>query len=326
MSHQRLRTEFADVNALGNQTGFELDFLKLSRGANKVPTTIHQGTKLVAIDLKLDCAYHQRGVTSVGTLAVGIPRCGIRSWCGRHYSLNSILPFNLSTGIDAVSEASFEAYVLVFYQDFLREIAAENRLELPGILEMPRSTEVLGDSEANRQLRRHLQLLMNVDFYQLDDNTEFELALLLLDAAKSPGGPDSDDRVTRTRAVNIALDVIDARLDEPLSVRELCIATGVPARSLSRGFQERFGLGPKAYMNQLRLSRVRNSLIRDPFAAKISDLANQHGFWHLGQFAQDYRKLFGELPSKTAQSASSYATNHSVSTRSDILPLVISGD
>lgn len=29
MSQQRLQTEFADINVLGNQAGFELDFLQL---------------------------------------------------------------------------------------------------------------------------------------------------------------------------------------------------------------------------------------------------------------------------------------------------------
>jgi AraC family ethanolamine operon transcriptional activator len=31
---------------------------------------------------------------------------------------------------------------------------------------------------------------------------------------------------------------------------------------------------------------------------RISDVANDWGFWHMGQFAADYKKLFGELPSE----------------------------
>jgi hypothetical protein len=31
----------------------------------------------------------------------------------------------------------------------------------------------------------------------------------------------------------------------------------------------------------------------------LADIANKWGFWHLGQFAEDYRLLFGELPSET---------------------------
>jgi AraC family ethanolamine operon transcriptional activator len=31
----------------------------------------------------------------------------------------------------------------------------------------------------------------------------------------------------------------------------------------------------------------------------IQDIASHWGFWHLSQFAQDYKHLFGELPSAT---------------------------
>jgi AraC-like DNA-binding protein len=31
----------------------------------------------------------------------------------------------------------------------------------------------------------------------------------------------------------------------------------------------------------------------------VQDVAAHWGFWHLGQFAQDYKRLFGELPSTT---------------------------
>ena len=179
--------------------------------------------------------------------------------------------------------------------------------------ERPTSADVLGDNKADQRLRKRLQQLITIDSYHLDENTEFELALLLLDAAHEKRCVGNlDNCATRARAVDTALDLIEARLDEPLNVRELCIATGIPARTLLRGFQERFGVGPKAYISQLRLSRVRKGLIMDASATKVSDLANQYGFWHMGHFARDYRRLFGELPSKTAQSASSYATNKSV--------------
>lgn len=32
-----------------------------------------------------------------------------------------------------------------------------------------------------------------------------------------------------------------------------------------------------------------------------ADVANNWGFWHMGRFAADYRKFFGELPSETLQ-------------------------
>lgn len=54
------------------------------------------------------------------------------------------------------------------------------------------------------------------------------------------------------------------------------------------------------YMKAHRLNSVHKDLGRDdPSLRKISDVANKWGFWHLGQFARDYRNWFGELPSDT---------------------------
>jgi hypothetical protein len=33
------------------------------------------------------------------------------------------------------------------------------------------------------------------------------------------------------------------------------------------------------------------------------DVANRWGFWHMGQFAADYKRQFGELPSATLKRA-----------------------
>lgn len=64
-------------------------------------------------------------------------------------------------------------------------------------------------------------------------------------------------------------------------------------------FRELFGVSPKRYLQAVRLNGVRRDLLAATPEAKIADVANRWGFWHLGQFAADYRRQFDELPSET---------------------------
>jgi AraC family ethanolamine operon transcriptional activator len=60
-----------------------------------------------------------------------------------------------------------------------------------------------------------------------------------------------------------------------------------------------YGVTPKAYINALRLNAVRKLLKLSTGNERVVDAANAWGFWHMGKFAADYRKLFGENPSQT---------------------------
>jgi AraC-like DNA-binding protein len=83
-------------------------------------------------------------------------------------------------------------------------------------------------------------------------------------------------------------------------VGDLCRETGASERTLEYAFREHFGVTPKAYLQAVRLHQVRGELrAANPAFARVSDVANRWGFWHMGQFAADYRKMFGELPSQT---------------------------
>jgi len=119
----------------------------------------------------------------------------------------------------------------------------------------------------------------------------------------SPADIDSTTRKTtagRRVAVRIAREYIHARLSEPLPLSELCRHAGLKVRTLEIGFREVTGLTPVAYIRSLRLNAVRRAL-HDASARQrsISELALDNGFWHLSQFAMDYRKLFGETPINT---------------------------
>ena len=84
----------------------------------------------------------------------------------------------------------------------------------------------------------------------------------------------------------------------------LCKLSGMSERSLQYAFRDKFGLSPKAYLQSHRLNRVRKMLrTADPASVMIADLANEWGFWHMGQFAKDYRQVYGELPSETLRGA-----------------------
>jgi AraC family transcriptional regulator, ethanolamine operon transcriptional activator len=65
-------------------------------------------------------------------------------------------------------------------------------------------------------------------------------------------------------------------------------------------FAEYYGVTPKTYLKNYRLNLVRKKILKvKSFGIPISDIANDFDFWHMGQFAADYKQLFGELPSTT---------------------------
>jgi len=104
----------------------------------------------------------------------------------------------------------------------------------------------------------------------------------------------------RCLLVRRAEEFMRSRLSEPVGAIDLCRELGTSDRTLRLAFRERYGLGPMAYSRCLRLNAVRSRLRTNSLVA-IADAAREFGFHHLGNFAADYRRLFGERPSETTR-------------------------
>lgn len=92
------------------------------------------------------------------------------------------------------------------------------------------------------------------------------------------------------------------RLPEPTTMLALCRAVGASPRKLAYCFQDVLGMSPARYLRLMRLNGAHSDLVRNTGeggAHTVQDTASRWGFWHMGAFAAEYRRMFGRLPSQT---------------------------
>jgi AraC family ethanolamine operon transcriptional activator len=87
---------------------------------------------------------------------------------------------------------------------------------------------------------------------------------------------------------------------EPLIIADLCSALGISRRVLELSFKKYIGLSPKQFSNYQRMRDCHAELLLGSRQQNsVSQVAMNWGFWHMGQFGSDYKKLFGQTPSAT---------------------------
>lgn len=101
-------------------------------------------------------------------------------------------------------------------------------------------------------------------------------------------------------ALRGAEEYLAAHLSDPVSLADVAEATGMSVRSLARAFQKHRGKGPIAFLRERRFEAAQRALAAaSPDGGSVTQIAMHYGFAHLGRFAQQYHRRFGELPSQT---------------------------
>lgn len=111
-------------------------------------------------------------------------------------------------------------------------------------------------------------------------------------AVDIPGAPKNIQR---------AYDYIMAHYGEDISIDDIVRVSGISARSLFAGFKRYKGISPMMALKTRRLQAVHEDLKLLDSHETITQIAYKWGFSHMGNFAKDYKKMFGELPSETVQ-------------------------
>jgi len=256
-----------------------------------------------------------------GTYQQGEPPQGLRTlcilsnpsshliWRRKTIPANAVMVFPQGADIDAVSiGGGVEVLTLSIPDEHLAGLS-----KLLGFLDLEQlfnGEDVItvipkAITELRRSLHRFWRKLQKnpakLETPSIRYELEFELPRKFLSALSC-----SREKIPKPnfRMRDLALSRIEDYLEEfpndPHTVRDLCRVANVSERTLQYAFRERFGIPPKSFLLAQRLNGVRRELKNaDNMSTTITDLATQWGFWHMGQFASDYRQFFGELPSAT---------------------------
>jgi len=223
----------------------------------------------------------------------------------REFGPEDILQVDPGCGLDAVIEAGFSGYTFSVSEERLQEVATLHGVEDISILSRGMGA-VRPVPEAYRtKLRNSLEQMISLarshpQALSVREYLDLELPAFLVQGwcYDQLLQQEKYSLSSRSRVLRRAVELVRAEGGESVTVEQLCRETGSSYSTLERAFRERFSVSPKRYLTQPRLSAVRRDLLRGEDRT-VTEIAHTCGFAHMGKFAADYRRQFGELPSRT---------------------------
>jgi len=307
-----LHHQFDDFDELATTIkAWDLDFRQLDRGQSKANLSQIIGANVAFSHAHFNRHYHQQGSTPPGMRTFGISEDHVTgiNWFGHAVTPSSLLCFPTSKILEAVSKPNFEVYTISFSEQLLAKVA--NLYGLPELDDILINEEKLANGDPKvihniRILLRKVRYLMqqgskqvnNIELQQLLEN---ELPARILNALSDSLSVTYAKPTQRKKrqAIKKTCAYINEHPTDPVLVNDLCQYADVSVRTLENAFKEYYGVTPKHYLRATRLNGAYKEIrdVNSPLTT-ISDIANKWGFWHMGQFAKDYRLMYGTLPSQ----------------------------
>jgi AraC-like DNA-binding protein len=287
---------------------WDTDFRQICRseGGHRLLQVMIDG--LLMSRARFGCQVDQRGTTprDFRTFALPEENCPPLHWFGRRVGPNDLLIFPEHGEIEAITRPGFYIHtVAIPMQKLASFFESADGPELGRVLG-PEDTVVTPAPDLLRRLRAHLRkvsfdesvLSRSLALFDAYRDKLFSLLLEIFhDDANARLSPNRQAQAGQIRDV---VRVVEEHREEPLRIADLCAIARVPERTLNETFRRELGMSPGTFVKGSRLYGAHRDLWRaDPSRVRVSDVANAWGFWHMGQFAADYRRLFGEMPRTT---------------------------
>lgn len=259
------------------------------------------------VNYRMNRRTDQRGVSPVQhlTLAVMGAQTSPFIWCGQEVTCDSLHAFPPGSEFDAIGPRQFDTYLFMLHESCLDRLKDLSPVAYERLTTMESPNVLFDDHQCVSTLREEFQRSLTAS----DTPSAATLSQKPLDRilkcitagiARSDTATAAPVRKPQLDALARAIRYARTNVAEAPLVTELSGISGMKERTLRNAFEKYLSMPPKVYIQILRLELVRRDLSSAGGCdTRIADIANRWGFWHMGQFASDYRRRFGELPSAT---------------------------
>ncbi|MCK5665945.1 MAG: helix-turn-helix domain-containing protein [Thiotrichaceae bacterium] len=293
-----------------NARHWDMEYHQLEAGQFSSELLMFGGASTLFSRAQLHRGMIQRGSSPQGLITFGLlanPKINMH-WRNIDISGDMLFIFPPGGELHGITQSDFDVFAISLSEKKLNQLCAAH--ELPEFNVLQNKNEVFRCHSAKlAALRKYLlsieQALLTGtgatrSFHYLEQ-IEQEIAANIVGLIAESYQPINRKPLRkRDNALKLAESYIFESDGAVVTIPELCIAAHASQRTLEYAFRERYDCTPKAYTLIYRLNNAHKQLRHaEPGITQISDIAQQHGFWHMGQFCADYKKLFAMLPSET---------------------------
>ncbi|MGB6222080.1 helix-turn-helix domain-containing protein [Haloferula sp.] len=305
---------FADCDQLSELvTSGDIEFIQLGAGpcqASMMRIDL-DGFYMLLTDVPNRTAIHAASQKDLRVIHIPLRWTGSLHWNGRIVDRSGLIVWGDSCDYTRVGE-DVRTVALLIDESLLRE-----RIEawLPSSHSLWDSLDghMLADTPASRHFGQVAEWVLGLALQRSESlavpAVRAQLSERLLLALANAVNAQEESAVLgcptarhRGRIVRQMTDYLHAHPNRTMELSDLCQLTGYSARSIAHACQTVLETSPIRYLKPLRLNQAR-ILLREGShdSTTVSQCAHFAGFSHFGRFAADYRRMFGESPSKTLE-------------------------
>lgn len=287
--------------------GAELDFKIIGYGNLKSEFLQFGNENFVVTFSKFNQKFDQAGLAYPDKFAFVIPAVQNLNYSWRRYEINDgLMPiFKKNYEFETISPIGFSVFTIAYPDNVIENIlkrygAVKNNFPFSQDVYSIKPSNLYTASDYLHSVTKRINT--NPAFINSDLINYYLLTLVPFEIMNGLGFERNIERqYSRSiEALHKVRSYVRFNPTSNLDLTALSKITAVTPRSLQIAFRDEIGLSPKKYTKIIKLNEIRREL-QNPRNGhqNISDIANKYGFWHMGQFAKDYREMFGELPSDT---------------------------
>lgn len=293
---------FTDIDIYNEVVNnWDLNFKILSKSDFSAQLKMISNEKFSLVRQKLTGKIEQKGKAQKDFIVFGFATNNTSFyWFDKKADSNNLIIFPKDNNFEVVSYENYDVFVISIHKDYFFKTLKNAGVNTQIPLYDGKSKMLFLSKSFSKRFSKLLSYFLNSDLKNTKKNSVMikSITTALIEYLNESNHSYKNNKINkRDVALEKAVEIISNHIEGLLSVKQLCIMVGVSERTLLYAFKEKYKVSTSEYIKAHRLNKVKQEIYNTK-TKNISKIAGKYNFWHMGQFAKDFKKQFGILPSE----------------------------